>query len=403
MAYQRKNLTFNWDSTNRQINNLMFKGQNLLGYARLLLQSQDSNQGHPFSIQRRFFVTSEIEELCEEVFSSVKEVKLQDNDDIMAAYLATSLFNYLAEYWEDKLLKNGLYLTGVSFWQEIISITKVWESKNSPHLIHKGTPFFFLAYNCLLNGDRENGFTYLYNAIEDDKKLGIPNYPKDGAAYLTATMSDKPQNYAYPFVRDLRLLLSQYFIKFNLDFSPRFTMANFEGKFLENVDLSDVVYFFVYNFQFVYDLSHNTNYDLLQNDFSRLKILDLFFNFGLIIDEVLKYSASRVQHIGSGMKDYVSWWAENKMGFPIQQFDNLIGTNGLNLNATSPDNIIPYLLTNVQNPSNGIKKEVYAMLIAYKLRNHAGHNLDQQMVVTTKYDEILNCMFYSLFLALQSF
>ena len=381
----------------------MFRGQDLLSFTRTLLQNQDSNQGHPSSMRRRFFFTSEIENLCEEVFISAREVKQQDNDDVMAAYLATSLFNYLAEYWQDNLLKNGLYLTGVSFWQEIISITKEWESRNPPYLIHKGTPFFFLAYNCLLNGDRENGFTYLYNAIEDDKKLNIPNYPKDGAAYLTATMSDKPQNYAYPFVRDLRLLISNYFIKFNSEFPCRFTMSDFENKFLENTDLSDVVYFFVYNFQFVYDLSKNTNYDLLQNDFSRLKILDLFFNLGLIIDEVLKYSSSTVGFTGTGMKDYVAWWADNKMGFPTHQFDNLIGMNGLNLNATPPDNIIPHLLTNVQNPSSGIKREVYTMLVAYRLRNHAGHNLNQQMVVTTRYDEILDCMFYSLFLALQSF
>lgn len=381
----------------------MFNGQELLNFTRSLFRDQDSSQGHPFSTKTKFFFTKEIEELFEVVFDSVMEVKQRDRDDIMAAYLATQLFNYLAEYWQDKLLTNGLYLTGVSFWQEVVSITREWESKNKPYLIHKGTPFFFLAYNCLLNGDRENGFTYLYNAIEDDKKLNIPGYPKDAAAYLTATMSAKPQNYMYPLVRDLRLLISQYFIKFNSEFSTEFTMTDFENKFLENTNLSDVVYFFVYNLLFAYDLSHNTNYDLLQNDFSRLKILDLFFNFGLIVDEVLKYSSSKDGFTGSGMRDYVAWWTKSRMGLPIQQFDDLIGRNGLNLNATSPDEIIPHLLTNIQIPTGGIKKEVYVMLVAYRLRNHAGHNLDQQMIVTTRYDEILNCMIYSLFLALQSF
>jgi hypothetical protein len=59
--------------------------------------------------------------------------------------------------------------------------------------IHKGTPYFFLAESYLLTGDRELGFLYLYNAIEEDKALArfAPslNYLNKSPAYLTATMT----------------------------------------------------------------------------------------------------------------------------------------------------------------------------------------------------------------------
>ncbi len=102
------------------------------------------------------------------------------------------------------------------------------------------------------------------------------------------------------------------------------------------------------------------------------------------------------------MGEAVSWWVTNKMGMTQPQFESLIGTSGLNLNKTLPNDILPVLLSNIQNPPEGIKKEVYVMLIAYRLRNYAGHNLNQQTILSTKFNEILTQLFFSLFLVIQS-
>ena len=67
--------------------------------------------------------------------------------------------------------------------------------------------------------------------------------------------------------------------------------------------------------------------------------------------------------------------------------------NSLNLNDSSPDQIIPVLLSHIEKNSGGFRKELFIMLIAYRLRNHGGHNLDQQTVLTSKYPEILNHLF----------
>lgn len=400
MNYQRSNLNFDWDPTSKKISCLTMNKINFDVEFTKYVGSINVNQGHPYSQKRAFFFPKEIEISLEEFFNAIKEIKTKDKDDILAAYLASYIFQKLAGFWKNVLLPNGMYITGVTFWQEILSITLEWESKNSPLTIHKGTPFFFLAYNCLLNGDRDNGFTYLYNALEDDKKLPNLNYPKEAPAYLTAIMSEKPKNFMFPQVADLRNYLGGFLSQYNQTFN-KLSIGDFDTKFLENVDLFDIAAFFVYNFKFIYDQSKNTTPSLLQNDFSRIKSLNLFFNLGLIIDEILHYAASNNNVNVNMMKESVSWWATN-LGVNQHTFDNLIGTNGLDLKNTDVDTVIPILLSNIQNPSNGIPKEVYIMLVAYKLRNHGGHNLDQQRVIGSSYNEILKNLLFALFLAIKS-
>lgn len=401
MNYQRGNLNFDWNLPSKKITNLKLNNADFdTEFAKQILKI-DKNQGHPYSLKRRFFLPKEIEDSLNEFFNAIKEIKTKDKDDVLAAYLATYIFNRLAGFWENQLLKNGSYITGVTFWQEILSTALEWESNNPPVTIHKGTPFFFVAYNFLLNGDRDNGFTYLYNALEDDKKLPQLNYPKDAPAYLTAIMSEKPRNFMFPQVRDLRLFLGSFLSKYNKIFT-KLTIGDFDTKFLENTDLFDIALIFVYNFKFVYDQSKNASPTLLQNDFSRLKIINLFFNFGLIIHEILRYSESGHRNTPKMMKESVSWWAETKCGVNQNTFNNLISPSGLNLNQSTLDQLIPTLLSNIQNPTNNIPKEVYIMMIAYKLRNHGAHNLNQQTILDTKYNEILTNLFYALFLAIQS-
>mgnify|MGYP000276412966 CR=1 FL=1 len=400
MNYQRGNLDFDWDGSTK-ISNLKLNSANFDTKFQQDLSLIDKNQGHPSSLKRAFFFSKKIEDSLNEFFEAIKEIKNKDKDDVLAAYLASYIYERLAGFWKNQLLKDGLFITGVTFWQEIISQTLEWESKNSPIKIHKGTPFFFLAHNCLLIGDRDNGFTYLYNALEDDKKLPSLNYPHDAPAYLTAIMSEKPNNYMFPQVRDLRNFLGSFLQKYNQSF-PRLSIGDFDSKFLENTQLFDVAAFFVYNFKFVFDQSKNTTAQLLQNDFSRLKILDLFFNFGLIIDEVLHFSASTHNQNPNMMKEAVAWWAESQFNVTQNDFNNLIGSNGLNLKSQSLDSIMPTLLSNIQNPTQNIPKEVYIMLVTYKIRNHAGHNINQQTVLSTDYDEILEKLMFSLFFAIQS-
>ena len=80
-----------------------------------------------------------------------------------------------------------------------------------------------------------------------------------------------------------------------------------------------------------------------------------------------------------------------------------LSKNYLKVNTDPPDVIIPKLLQmTVKYQGKQVQKEVFIMLTAYHLRNYAGHNIAQQNVLTTQYDEIVKQLFTALFLAIDS-
>ena len=148
----------------------------------------------------------EVEDLCFKIFDAIKQI--MDKGDLKdATLLGTRLYELFASYWISELLSSGLDVIGIKLWREVLSITQKWE-KNKMVFIHKGTPFFFLAENYLLVGDRDLGFQYLYSALQDDLKLGkkVPsfNYSTCAPSYLTTTISANPSNQMYPLVQELR-------------------------------------------------------------------------------------------------------------------------------------------------------------------------------------------------------
>jgi hypothetical protein len=403
--YKKGQLNFDYDPTGHQLKNITLNGNNLELMVEGYLKLTNPNIKYPFGVSTwQVFFDDGIKEICNTVFESVKIIKTSDKDDVLAAFLATYLFQYLGRYWFESLLDRGMHMIGIAFWQSILIIVKEWEDKNKPITIHKGTPYFFLAETYILTGDRDNGFVFLYNAIEDDKKLPSLNYPADAPSYLSATMSDKPRNHMSFLITELRNKLGGYISEFRKNYKPSFVMLDFDKKFLQNYDLSNTVYFFVYNFLYLFEEERNTRRDLLHNEFSKLKALDLFFNFGLIIDVVLRHSCFRsTGNRVNEMNESVLWLCDNKGWMPRNDLTSFWGRNHLKINSDPPDIVIPKLLNmTLQYNGNVVRKEVFTILTAYHLRNYAGHNIVQQSTLVSQYDEIIQQLFMALFLAVDS-
>jgi hypothetical protein len=299
-------------------------------------------------------------------------------------------------------------LVGIEFWREILVITKDWEYKSGTTL-HKGTLYFFLAETYLLTGDRDTGFLYLYNAIEEDKILAefAPSlkYPRESPAYLTATMRRDGNQMNY-LVEQWRDMLNKYIEKFNRLFNRNFKLKeDFDSKFLSNEALSNVVYFFVFNFIYLYEIiQYHTERKLLENDFSRLKILDLIFNLCLVIDETLKNTQSTIENEtlspSHKIPDGIKWLCGHEKWIDETHLQDFWKGN-LNVATDEPNNVIPKLFSeNEKCNGNPVRNEVFTLLIAYNLRNYGGHNINQQYVLTLKFDEIIERLFMSLFLCL---
>jgi hypothetical protein len=143
----------------------------------------------------------------------------------------------------------------------------------------------------------------------------------------------------------------------------------------------------VFNFIYLYEITTHTESRLLQNEFSRLKILDLIFNLCLVIDETLKNTESTSQGktvIGSLTIRHGIIQLCGSKGW-MNQNDLETFWHNLNVVNGEPEILIPRLLSITdQYNGNPVRKEVFTLSIAYNLRNYGGHNISQQKVLTSR-------------------
>jgi hypothetical protein len=153
---------------------------------------------------------------------------------------------------------------------------------------------------------------------------------------------------------------------------------------------------YIFNFIYLYEITIHTELRSLQNEFSRLRILDLIFNLCLVIDETLKaFSGSKsIRHGILWLCCSKDWMNENDL--KIFWDDHHVGNE-------DPNIMIPILLSmrDLYN-ENPVRKEVITLSIVYNLRNYGGHNIRQQQVLSTRFDEIIEHLLMSLFLCVDT-
>jgi hypothetical protein len=124
---------------------------------------------------------------------------------------------------------------------------------------------------------------------------------------------------------------------------------------------------------------------------------------GLIVDEVLKETYRK--HNGSLLPNHsiansILWLCDSSRWMRKGDLEDFWGPV-YKINQEDPDKIVPSLISKSLTYRGGaIREEVFVLLIAYKFRNYAGHNIKQQAVVTNNYEEIISNLIFALFLAL---
>jgi hypothetical protein len=187
------------------------------------------NPFRPDNIEISF--PKEYEQVFQDLFNVIDDLFLSKKG-CLAAYLSSFLYEKLTPIW-NQLMGNGQHILAIQYWRKIISITHEWEKRNSKH-IHKGSPYAFIAYTYFLIGDIDNGFSYIYNAIEEDIILNSRcpqlNYPRSAPVYLTASLSSNPNNIMYPIVHDMRSELEVFLNSYRKSFGSKFDINELDKK-----------------------------------------------------------------------------------------------------------------------------------------------------------------------------
>jgi len=291
-------------------------------------------------------------------------------------------------------------------WREILDL--VWQWEDSHEKVHKGTAYYFMAATYLSLGDVPSAYMCFFKALEEDKKNfpRIPKNLKDAPTYRTTSLVDNPQNALYhTVVIPLRRYLQTFIDRYNKTRKGKnLTLQTLDQKFLQADAIEDIKRFFVAAFHEIYHLAPLNSSRMINNDYSKLKVIDTIFNLSLIVDQLLEHRllanapkkdmANAIYRLAL----HLNWTTSTKHN-SVRQF---LGAIRPNLNIGSPDQVVPSLL-NGQAIFDGQKiiPDMQAVFLAYYLRNFAGHNIKGQDVLIKRYTEVLNYVMDALFVAIE--
>jgi len=357
-------------------------------------------------IGRKVALPASVNTLANQVFEAIEGATQQGLNPFVAVTAADRFFESFTSFWRC-LFTLGLQKAASELWSLVLGWTLDWEAKHSAR-IHKGTPLFFLGATLIDQGDADAGFLFVYNAMEEDKAwsrtLSMPNRYKLSPAYKTATIQDKTDNFLYiSFVRPIREAIELYVQSFRNLTGASLTLNDIQARFLDNPDLEEVVFFFVYNMHLHVERNRFKQFSrLYENDFGKLKKLDSIFNMCLVIEETLQYRFSKsgaTYYISDGIMDL----GRNKGWIPAGESKNEFLDKLTNVNISgAPSQNVPVILThNLTYQGTPLRPELSYLLLAWHLRNYGGHNIEAQDVLRQFYDQIFEWLMYALFLASQ--
>ncbi len=285
----------------------------------------------------------------------------------------------------------------------------IWSWEDTHEKVHKGTLYYIMAQEYLALGDVPSAYTCFYCALEEDKVNAqhIGQNLKNKPSYLTSSLVDDPSNLLYdPVVVPLRKRLQDAIDAYKTLTGSNLSIQVADQEFLQADDFEDAKRFFVATFHEIYHLTALNSSRMVNNDYSKLKIIDTLFNLGLILDQILeqrflataqkreKNMANAVYHLALHLK-----WITPAEAKDVSQFLKLISPD---VNNGTPDQIAGDFLDGLATLNGkSLDHQKACILLAYHLRNFAGHNIEGQDILVKRYPEVLERCMSAIFVAIE--
>lgn len=346
-------------------------------------------------------ITEKIKNYGEIVFGLIKQ--FDGSNDFSSAYILSNIFFEKFIFLWDKIKAKKLLIHSLQIWRDVISWVSEWEEKNS-FKIHKGTPYFFLGSNFLVEASNlDLGFMFLDLAMEEDKrfykKINDVDAYRSTPAFLTLSLINDEKNALYePFVKEITQIIEIEIKNYNEQYKKKINLNWFREKFLDNPHLDKEKFFFVYNlYNFLLFRKIINDSKAEETIFSEYKKLDLLFNFCLVVEVIFSYKYGKKTLLPN-----ISEYTKQKYNLKetdLIEISNLNRLNNENATFIFSEAIDKILNNKIYDKSRKmIDKELNLFLLLWILRNYGGHRIIIDTIISKRYDEIVQKIIYSLFL-----
>jgi len=308
-------------------------------------------------------------------------------------------FDEFNEMWID-LLRRQRYEEAREIWKFVLDLASEWENNNKPNEIHKGTPYYCLGVTAILNNKLEDGFLFMHQALEEDKRTHHSKTPKTPAYFFVTLDYEQEQlsQYFIPRVKEIAQCLFERMEKYRTTRKGALDKNTFKTKFLECIDLSEEVFLFVYVLFKLKKLLDpiETPSALRQNVFSSLLHAKSLFDICLVVEKVVEYKNPNSKKKGVKLK------FTDELKFLSKETSLSLGKKKIRkLNDDFGDNFSGTLSNIIESKYPLLSKRIEEDLaIAYGIRNFAAHKLEDEPVLYEKVEELsqrlLNTLFFSI-------
>jgi hypothetical protein len=290
----------------------------------------------------------------------------------------------------------------------IWSCENVWKQeviKN--YTFHKGTPYYFLGFSYLINGNLDLAFQMIHNGHVDGlivyHKLGL-DY-KIAPSYLFMTLSNDPNNALYSYVLMMKKKLEKFIRDHNtlnkLSTSP-ISLYSIK-KFLQrdSIEFDEIKFVLVYLLMNLINLDKHGRNSLTDNSFSNLRKIELMRSLSLIVDKTLaeKYGTDEID---AGVFEYL----KDKLSIGEEAIDKFIDaisySNGNSFKMRGlTERVTKGILANeLRYNQKELSYPMKCMILVWGIRNFSAHNLSGiNQLLTNSYHSIFSMLFSTLFFA----
>lgn len=305
-------------------------------------------------------------------------------------------FNRFTPIWID-LINRRRYFEAINVWNFALRIASQWEKNNSPHKIHKGTPYYFLGVTAILNNELENGFLLMHQALEEDKRSLSSKNPSTPAYFFVTLDYSKQAQFFGLKVKEISEYLSERIKKYRRYRSGTLTIDQFKTKFLECADLGEEIFLFVFLLFKLKKLILETVDELKQNVFSSLIHIKVLFDVCLVMEKVIEYKNPKARRKGSKLKfsDELKFLTRRAS---LSINDSVIGQLNKDFNKDFSKTINNITKARYRLRLSKIEKD---LAIAYGLRNFAAHKLEDQPVLYKNMGKLSQRLLNALFFAIE--
>lgn len=188
------------------------------------------------------------------------------------------------------------------------------------YLIHKGTPFYFLAWTAFLLKDYEKAVFYMDAAIAEDMRLTDRPWTERPMG-LILTLSERKDHPAVKIVTEMRQLIESVINDFNSTCSENLSRDDFVNNFVVGLINKNKNYRSIVSSLYSYIFEFNDRIKILElrsKEGGTIEpILTHLFKGGLLFESVLKYLVSKYEwKITKGKKD------KGKLPRTLGEFNN---------------------------------------------------------------------------------